>query len=46
MSTTKQPRRPRADWFIVLITATVFWPSSAPADRLIDLLQVLPGLAT
>lgn len=31
-------------WSLALIVFVIFWPTSTPIDRLIALLQALPGL--
>lgn len=31
-------------WSLILVGLVVFWPSSIPAERLIAVLQALPGL--
>jgi hypothetical protein len=31
-------------WSLVLIGSAMFWPSSVPAERLVAVLQALPGL--
>lgn len=41
MTTEKHPYI----WSLVLIGSAMFWPSSVPIDRLIAVLQALPGLA-